>query len=55
MATIDNDETSITILKDIYTGGTARVYINKVSEEIPVIRGVRQGGPVSPKLFTAAI
>ena len=28
---------------------------NKVSEKIPISRGVRQSYPVSPKLFTAKI
>ena len=26
-----------------------------VSEEIPILRGVRQEDPISPKLFTATI
>ena len=28
---------------------------NQVSEKIPILRGVRQGDPVFPKLFTATI
>ena len=28
---------------------------NLVSEEIPILRGVRQGDPTSPKLFKATI
>ena len=28
---------------------------NQVSEKIPILRGVKQGDPISPKLFTAAI
>ena len=43
----------ITILEDTYTGVTARVHIDsQVSEEIPILRGVRHGDPISPKLFT---
>ena len=26
---------------------------NQVSEEIPVLKGTKQGDPISPKLFTA--
>ena len=49
-------ETYITILEDTYTGATARVHMDsQVSEEIPIPRGVRQGDPISPKLFTATI
>ena len=28
---------------------------NQVSEEIPILRSVRQADPISPKLFTATI
>ena len=43
-------ETYITFLEDIYTGASARVYMdNQVSEDIPI------QDPVSPKLFTATI
>ena len=50
------NENYITILEDIYTGATARVHMDsQVSEEISILRGVRQGDPVSPKLFTPTI
>ena len=56
MGSIGINETSVIILKDTYTGATARIHIdNQVSEEIPILRGVRQGDPISPKLFTTTI
>ena len=46
------NETYITILEDTYT----RVHMDsQVSEEMPMPRGVRQGGPIFPKLFKATI
>ena len=40
----------------MYTDVTARIHINEqVSEEIKILKGVRQGDPLSPKLFTATI
>ena len=54
MRSIGLNETFIAILEYIYTGVTARVQIdNQVSEEIPILRDVRQGDPISLKLFTA--
>ena len=54
LRSIGTHETYVTILEDIYTGAAARVHTDikiKVSEEIPVLRGVRQGDPISPKLL----
>ena len=56
MRSIGINSTYISILGDVYIGNTARVHMgNQVSQEIPILRGVRQGGPISPKLFTANI
>ena len=50
------NENYISIIKDIYTDATARFHINEqVSEEIKILKGVRQGDALSPKLFTATI
>ena len=44
------------IIEHIYTDATAKVHIEKqMSDEIKILRGVRQGDPISPKLFTASI
>ena len=48
--------TYIKILQNIYRDATARVHLDKhTSELFPIERGVCQGDPISPKLFTAAI
>ena len=56
LRSIGINETYTTVLEDTYTGATARVNMDsQVSEEIPILRGMMQGDPVSPKLFTATI
>ena len=50
------NETYVKILENIYKGATARVHLdNHVSEPFAIGRGMRQGDPISPKLFTAVI
>ena len=45
------NETYIKIIEDIYTGATAKIHIEEqTSEEIKIMRGVRQGDSTSPKL-----
>ena len=47
-------ETYIIIPTILYTGANARVHMDThISEEIPILRGMRQGDSVSPTLFTA--
>ena len=55
MRSIGINETYITILEDNYTGASARVHMDNEVSEIPILRGVRQGDPVSSKLFTETI
>ena len=56
LRSIGTNETFITILEDTYSGATARVHMdNQVSEEIPILRGVKRGDPISPTVFTSAV
>ena len=56
MGSIGINGTCITFLEGIYTGATARLYMdNQVSEDIPILRSVRQVDPFFNKLFTATM
>lgn len=45
----------IRILKNIYCNSTAQIKLETAGKEFPIERGVRQGDPISPKLFTAVL
>ena len=56
MRSLGINGTCIVILEDIYTGATARAHLdNQVSEEIPILRGVRQRDPIFPILSTVTV
>ena len=49
------EEMYVQILEDIYKESTATIKLHKVSNKIPIQKGVRQGDTISPKMFTAVL
>lgn len=41
----------INVLKDIYETSSAFVSVTETTKDFPIERGVKQGDPISPKLF----
>lgn len=49
------DQKYINIIKFIYANSTSKVKLETRGEEVKIERGVRQGDPISPKLFIAVL
>lgn len=57
-ATLENqgiESKYIRIIQQIYKKSTAKVQLERIGEEFAIKKGVRQGDPLSPKLFSAVL
>ena len=55
LKTKEQNELYVKLSKDIHTDCMATFQLHRNSEKIPIIKGVRQGDAISPKLFTACL
>lgn len=51
----DIHPTYINLLQNIYFKSTAAIKLHKLGQSFPISKGVKQGDPLSPKLFTATL
>ncbi|KAG6464168.1 hypothetical protein O3G_MSEX014327 [Manduca sexta] len=49
------DQTYIKLIRSIYSKCQAKVRLERTGTEFPIQKGVRQGDPLSPKLFSAVL